>query len=206
MPALATAPVPLLVLTAILVCNPAHAQTAEVEAVPAVAVVPDSSAREATLAEAAKWFKSNLPKLSRAHAVIEVDAHIGGTDVQSVRTWVSSAKLDRCKLTLDRVFDNDGIVAATGGSRVRHEVPLRSVDPASIGVQQTQVAGSRLHFKGKQPWRVVLSLANGSIQTHSDFAGDRYSSNDGQLDLIVANQEAGVEVANRMQAAVMACR
>jgi hypothetical protein len=206
MPALATAPVHLSFLTAILVFTPASAQTTEAEVVPVAAIAPDSSMREAALADAAKWFKANLPKLSRAQAMLEVDAHIGGTDVESVRTRVTSAKLDHCTLTLDRVFENDGIVAATGGDRVRHEVPLRLVDPASIGVQQTQVAGSRLHFTGKQPWRVVLSLFNGSIRTSSDFAGDRYTSNDGQLDLIVANREAGVEVASRLQAAVTACR
>ncbi len=175
---------------------------------PAVIVAPptDSAARDSALADAGRWFKTNLPKVSRAHVLIEVGANIGGTDVASVRTRIVAAKLDRCTLTLDRAFQAEDTGNPTGGSRIRHEVPLGSVEPRSIGVQQQPLAGSTLQVKGNQPWRVVLGLAGGSIRTDSDVLGVRRSTNDSELDLIVSDRAAGLEIATRLQAAVIACR
>ena len=171
---------------------------------PASAPTPNPADKDAVVAEEARWLAANLPKLASAQVLLQVDAHIGGTDVASGRTWVRHAKLDHCTLIIDRVFDVVGTdpVAPVPKQHLSQWVPLDHVDPRSLAVQQTPLRGPGVGFVGGEPWRLVLSLADGSIRSERD----RTSSNDSELDLFVSNREAGLQIATHLQAAIMACR
>ncbi len=170
--------------------------------------------KDAVLADEARWLAANLPKLASAHVLLQVDAHIGGTDVASGRTWVRHAKLDHCTLTLDRVFEVVGTdpVASVPRQRLSQQVPLDHVDPRSLGVQQHPLGGPGMGFVGGDPWRLVLTMADGSIRNERDVdpygeqGRARTSSNDSELDLFVSNREAGLEIDTHLEAAITACR
>ena len=82
------------------------------------------------------------------------------------RTRVVHAMLEHRMLALDRMYDADA--AGTVTTRVRQEVPLGHVDPRSLSVQQRPPAGPSALSMKTEPWRVVLSLRDGSIRTDFD--------------------------------------
>jgi len=172
--------------------------------------------KEAVLAEESRWLSSKLPKLARASVVLQVYAHVGGTDVASGRTWVTRAKLDRCTLAIDRMFETVGTdpVAPVPKLRVSNRVPLDRVDVQSLAVQQTPPGGLAVGLVSGHPWRVVLSLTDGTIRSDRDRDADPYAetgpehttSNDTELDLIVSSQEAGTEILPHLRSAILACQ
>ncbi|HZE76714.1 MAG TPA: hypothetical protein VE091_15480, partial [Gemmatimonadales bacterium] len=136
----------------------------------------------------------------------ESSERIGGTDVASARKRVVRAKLERCSLTVDELFERETVSAPTGGIRARQVVPMEHADPASVAVQQRTPQGSSLGMVGGDPWRVTLVMLDGSIRNDLDVLGRRRSVNTGDFDLIVTNRQAGLEVVTHLRNAIMACR
>jgi hypothetical protein len=81
--------------------------------------------------------------------------------------------LEHCMLALDRMYAD---AAGTVTTRVRQEVPLGHVDPRSLSVQQRPPAGPSALSMKTEPWRVVLSLRDGSIRTDFDRLGRRFTT------------------------------
>lgn len=196
------------VLACAMIAGRASAQDAVQASMPAA---PDSSgasvdSKAATLTEEGKWLASNLPKLGRAQVLLESSERIGGTDVSSGRKHVVRAKLDRCTLTVDEIFDWEGVSNPTGGIRASQIVPLQHADPASVGVQQRPPVGSSFGMVSGEPWRVTLVMQDGSIRTDLDALGRRRSVNSGDFDLIVTDRQAGLEVVTHLRNVITACR
>jgi hypothetical protein len=161
--------------------------------------------KETVLAEESRWLGSNVPKLGRAKVMMVVEAQIGGTDVAVGRARASAPKIDKCVLTIEEVFEGEGVDVVTGGARVRQIVPLAHADPSSDSVQQQQPNASTFGMLSGQPWRVTFVMLDGSVRWDRDVAGRRSSGTDGFFDLVVANKEAGAEIVPHLRAAIAAC-
>jgi hypothetical protein len=162
--------------------------------------------KDAVLAEEARWLAGKVPKLTATRQVIQVGARIGGTDVMPTRHRVVRAKLDRCTLVIERLFEGQDVDDLTGGVRIRHIIPLKGADPASLTVRQRQSEGSPISIVSSQNWHLVLTLLDGAIITDVDEFGDRRSRNGGELDLLVASEAAGLEIETHLRSAILACQ
>jgi hypothetical protein len=165
---------------------------------------PVAAASEAAPADEGRWLAANLPRLGTGHVMVEVPARIGGTDIVSSQSRIVRAALDNCTLTIDRQYEADAVDAPM--IRVRQVIPLAHADPRSLGVQQLPASGPSYAGLKTAPWRVVLTLRDGTIRNDFDRQGRRVTTNESTLDLIVSGQAQGVEVATHLQSAIQACQ
>jgi hypothetical protein len=179
---------------------------------PAVAVAdsgkaesPSAKSADSVIAAERVWLSKKLAKVTNVPTTLQINERLGGTGPAPARTWVSKVSLDRCMMTLDRVYEAmvDG---STYRARSHDFIPLDRVNVQSIAVQQQPLDPGAVPISSK-PWRVVFALTDGSIRSDFDgVTGERSSRNVTALEVLMSNRDAGLEVASHLQTVVQACQ